>query len=343
MSSSSILGCVLVAYVFLNISEGYKVINENGCSKVLKQKHQVLTEAKKEDVSNVGGEICFETPTTIYYCPGDDICCTPGSPTSKCCPADHPLCVDDGCCPTGYPKVCGQYCCIEDSYCCGENCCKDEQSCCGEDQCCTEENPCCKNGEENVCCNKYSMACCGEGFGCVEPCESQFDAIGCTLLTSNDDLAILQLTPSVPGVWKTLYRILRPDEIAKALVAKNPLAEKEVISHVNCGGRSYYKSQYISTTASLDVARYYKKKGEEKGLTGLRIAEIDVSKLPVGTLMFDLTTAANRDKFIGPGPIVCKNFASASQEVLLVSKEPIPSKVIEEEFSGHEVNSKNEL
>ena len=343
MSSSSILGCVLVAYVFVHISEQYEVINENGCSKVLRRQHKVLTEAKKDDVSNVRGQICYETPSSIYYCPGDGICCTPGSPTSKCCPADHPLCVDDGCCPIGYPKVCGQYCCKEDSYCCGENCCIDEQSCCGEDQCCTQENPCCKNGEVNVCCNKYSMACCGEEYGCVEPCESQFDAIGCILLALNDDLEIRRLTSSVSGPWKTLYRILRPNEIAKALLAKNPLADKTVISHVNCGSRAKYASQYISTTASLDVAKYYKEKGEEKGLTGLRIAKIDVSKLPVSTVIYDLTTDENRDKYIGLGPIVCKNFAKKSQEVLLVSKEPIPSEVIEEFSQSDDLNSKNEL
>ena len=64
--------------------------------------------------------------------------------------------------------------------------------------------------------------------------------------------------------------------------------------------------------------------------------------VPVGTVIFDLTTDENRDKFIGPGPIVCKNFAKASQEVLLVSEIPIPSEVIEK-FSGHNLNSKDEL
>ena len=178
------------------------------------------------------------------------------------------------------------------------------------------------------------MACCGEKYGCAEPCESQFDAIGCILQTLNDDLEIRHLTSSVSGKWKTLYRILRLDEIPKALVSKNPLAVKTVRSHVGCGSRPNYMSQYISTTVSLDVARCYKKIGEEKGLTGLRIAKIDVSKLPVGTRMFDLTTDENRDKFIGPGPIVCKNFARKSQEVLLESMNPIPSEVIEE-FSRH--------
>ena len=269
MYSSNILGFVFVVCVFVHVGEGYEVINENGCSKVLKHEADVLVDAKKDDVSNVRMQVCYETSFITYYCPGDGICCTPGSPTSKCCPADHPICVEDGCCPTGNPKACGKYCCEEDNYCCGENCCKDEKSCCGEDQCCTDENPCCKNGKENECCNKDSMACCGEGYGCVEPCESQFDAVGCIPLTLDDDLEI-DVQTSVSGIWKTLYRILRRDEFAKALVAKNPMAQKSIKSHVGCGSRPNYKgSKYISTTASLKVARYYKKKGEEQGLTAV--------------------------------------------------------------------------
>ena len=184
------------------------------------------------------------------------------------------------------------------------------------------------------------MACCGEGYGCVQPCESQFDAIGCITLTLNDDLEIDDYT-SVSGRWKVLYRILRPDEVAKALVSKNPLAQKTVISHVNCGSRSYYKSQYISTTASLEVAQYYKEIGKQKGLKDLRITKIVVSDLPTDTQIYDLTTDENRDTYIGSGPIVCKNFAKKSEEVLLESKLPIQSEVIEE--INHDVNSKNEL
>ena len=115
------------------------------------------------------------------------------------------------------------------------------------------------------------------------------------------------------------------------VVAKDPQACKTVISHVNCGSREGYKSQYISTTASYDVALRYKAKGEEKGLTELRIAEIDLDDLPETCKLeiVDLTTEENRDKYLGNA--VCKNFAKASCEVLLKCNVPIPCHVVEEE------------
>ena len=136
----------------------------------------------------------------------------------------------------------------------------------------------------------------------------------------------------LPDVYR-LWRILRPDEDPKVgLVAKDPQACKTVISHVNCGSREGYKSQYISTTASYDVALRYKAKGEEKGLTGLRIAEIDLEDLPETCKLeiVDLTTEENRDKYLGNA--VCKNFAKASCEVLLKCNVPIPCHVVEEVF-----------
>ena len=137
--------------------------------------------------------------------------------------------------------------------------------------------------------------------------------------------------PDVYRVWKPLWRILRPDEDPKVgLVAKDPQACKTVISHVNCGSREGYKSQYISTTASYDVALRYKAKGEEKGLTGLRIAEIYLDELPETCKLeiVDLTTEENLDKYLGNA--VCKNFAKASREVLLTCNVPIPCHVVEE-------------
>ena len=129
---------------------------------------------------------------------------------------------------------------------------------------------------------------------------------------------------------KPLWRILRPDEDPKVgLVAKDPQACKTVLSHVNCGSREGYKSQFISTTASYDVALHYKAKGEEKGLTGLRIAEIDLDDLPETCKLetVDLTTEENRDKYLGNA--VCKNFAKASCEVLLKCNVPIPCHVVD--------------
>ena len=130
--------------------------------------------------------------------------------------------------------------------------------------------------------------------------------------------------------WKPLWRILRPDEDPKVgLVAKDPQACKTVLSHVNCGSRKGYKSQFISTTASYNVALHYKAKGEEKGLTGLRIAEIYLDYLPATCKLeiVDLTTEENRYKYLGNA--VCKNFAKASCEVLLKCNVPIPCHVVD--------------
>lgn len=108
---------------------------------------------------------------------------------------------------------------------------------------------------------------------------------------------------------------------------KNTSANRTVLSHVNCGGRPKYKSQYISTTSSLDTALHYKNKGEKEGLSGLRIAEIDLNNLPKSCKIIDLTSEENRDKYLGKA--VCKNFAKASNEVLLQCDVAIPFKVID--------------
>lgn len=325
--------CVLLFAVTISQTVLGVTVTEDEVGKV--KHHQGSNRAlasEKGKISNVRYEVCAIIGDTIYYCPDDTICCTPGDPESRCCPEDHPLCIGLFCCPDGYPKICGRYCCTPESVCCnGEYCCKTEQACCGGLQCCADETPCCKNAGKDSCCDKNTQACC-DGYGCVAPCESQFDAIGCQLtslsLNSRQQKEKeLYLTELTGNGFQTLYRILRPDEDPiKGLVAKNPLAKKSVISHVNCGSRPNYKSQYISTTTSLDVAKYYKEKGEKKGLTGLRIAQID--KLPSTCNVVDLTIEANRDKYLGNA--VCKNFAKASMEVLLQCDVPVPCKVIEE-------------
>ena len=112
-------------------------------------------------------------------------------------------------------------------------------------------------------------------------------------------------------------------------MAKDPLAKKTVLSHVNCGSRPKYTSQYISATASLDVAKHYKAVGEKKGLTRLRIAEVQLDNLPKHCRLeiVDLTSDENRDHYLGKA--VCKNFAKASCEVLLKCDVPIPCEVID--------------
>ena len=124
---------------------------------------------------------------------------------------------------------------------------------------------------------------------------------------------------------KPLWRVLRPNEQPEAgLKAKDPGAKKTVISHVNWGGRENYKSQYISTTASYDVAHEYAKKD------GLRIAEIDLYALPKSCKLkiWDLTIKKNRDEWLKDSNRL-KNYANASCEVLLECNVPIPCRLVD--------------
>ena len=356
--------CIILVVIATNrFVSGHKVPRENSCKKALRKAANSPKVSQKSDLgkSKVRFEVCAEVEGVTYYCPGDTICCTPGDPESKCCPADHPLCLPkinpEFCCPEGYPKLCGEYCCTASSFCCNEeNCCEDEAECCGEqccepeetccneesccqneaaccgDGCCTGETSCCKENATETCCDKNTMACC-DGYGCVPPCQSQFDAIGCQLSRFSLDAKQAEESLGKPQTLpENLYRILRPDENPEGIIAKNPAAQRTVLSHVNCGSRPQYASQFISTSASLDVAKYYMEKGKEKGLTGLRICEFEVDKLPQSCQIVDLTTEENRDKYLGNA--VCKNFAKASAEVLLQCNVPISCTVIDPPPSG---------
>ena len=115
-----------------------------------------------------------------------------------------------------------------------------------------------------------------------------------------------------------LYRVLRADEDPKVgLIAKDRFANKSVLSHVNCGSRKNYQSQYISTTTSLDVAQEWVDKTYKDSGAKPRIGVIYVNHIPYGTEIIDLTIAASRDEYLGKA--VCKNFANKSQEVLLAN------------------------
>ena len=151
------------------------------------------------------------------------------------------------------------------------------------------------------------------------------DAVGCWIRLSRS----LTHDHSQRDIPDKLYRILRPDEDPNAIVAKNPNADKTVLSHVNCGSRRGYQSQYISTSASLDVAREYRNKAQEQGQAGLRIAEFDTNALQQqGCQFFDLTTDAGRDAHLGRA-VMAKNFARKSQEIVLKCDSPISGTVIE--------------
>lgn len=311
-------------------------------------------------------QVCFRDCSwwgcTTYYCK-DGVCCTPGSPTSICCPEDTPICAgkdrDILCCPTASPKRCGENCCKTDSYCCEEEvCCKDENSCCNQ-QCCIDQAPCCKYGDEKKCCSEITMACC-DGYGCVEPCESQFDAIECQLNGLGDEelerkeeigregkaerenfkeapeRENLQETSETERGKETseksreareipdiLYRVLRSDENPAAIVPKDITEDRTILSHVNCGSRKNYRSQFISTTTSLDVAREYQSRKR-----GLRICQFDVNVLRQHQCdFFDLTTEEGRNLYLGDA-VMAKNFAGKSEEVVLFCHVPVPCNVI---------------
>ncbi len=255
---------------------------------------------------------CATVGPITYYCPGDEVCCLPGNPASNCCPAAKPLCFDNEyCCATEYPQLCGTlYCCTSDSYCCdGQGCCASEDQCCGPDQCCTEEAPCCTGPDSKTCCDEDTMACCGPEFGCGAPCEVQFDALGCQLPATDETVGVPWVCQTLAET-STLYRILRIDESCDVgILAKNPAATKTVRSHVNCGSKSGYKSQYISFTTSMEAANYYRAKF---GSTN-QIAQ--VNDIPQQCMVIDLNIEANRDYYLENA--VCKNFAKASCEVVL--------------------------
>ena len=145
----------------------------------------------------------------------------------------------------------------------------------------------------------------------------------------SEEFSRLSVSPDYESHYDVLYRVVRSDENPnKGLVAKDPSANKTVLSHVNCGGRLKYKSQFISTSKSLDAAKHYKEKHEKKGETGLQIVKIDLHALPkkCNLKIVDLTIEENRKKYLGKA--VCNNFAKASQEVLLTCDVPIPCHVI---------------
>ena len=298
--------------------------------------HVLVT--KLEEKEHILDQVCATTPSGYYYCPGDTICCTPGSPTSLCCPADHPLCVPEGCCAKGHPKVCGNLCCISDNFCCGNNCCENEDTCCNSESCCSKEEPCCNKGNKPGCCNKETNVCCG-GMGCGLMCSSPFDALGCEsqelqsaemdILMGNqlqEQMVNIVCPDPLSSKWQ-LYRVLRPEEVCSpGLVAKNPTdVTTTVQEHVDCGSTPGFTSQYISFTTSLDIAQRWKSK---KPQLGLRIASIGPGTIPSACIKYDLTTIQRSSTYLTTQR--AQNFARASCEVVLqCSTTPVPCTILQ--------------
>ena len=246
-------------------------------SKEVQEQTSTVSQRGKQLRSSVtGSQICHRHcnwwSCTTYYC-RDGVCCTPGSKDSKCCPNKSPVCVGNNrCCYTDFPKPCGNVCCKTDGFCCeDEVCCKNENSCCDQ-QCCIEDAPCCKHADTKKCCSVETMGCCEE-FGCVVPCESQFDAVGCQFLdggqlSDNGELpdgGELQEGPEasddeiveesemksreVRALGDKLYRILRPGRESTVDCSKRYHCSE------NCFiARQLRKSTGLRVTVYIDVS-----------------------------------------------------------------------------------------
>ena len=166
----------------------------------------------------------------------------------------------------------------------------------------------CANGE----------TCCGSAVGCAEPCPSQFDAVPCNQAPELDaSSAITQ------GKWgnlgKVIYRVTRPTELTTmtgTIFPKNINLQKTLNSHVGCGSRNGYQSQYISATTSLEVAmKYY-----NLSPPGTRIVELKEEDVVDNTNeIYDFTSKEQRDNLL-THPMF-RNFAAKSKEVVLAPKE----------------------
>ena len=105
-----------------------------------------------------------------------------------------------------------------------------------------------------------------------------------------------------------VYRVIRPDENpAQGLTAKNPSATYTPEGHILNGSKSKFKSQYISTTTDINIAR------EWANQTGNRIVEIDLSQ--VSGRVIDLSTDVGRNTYLKGA--TAKGFAKGSLEVLI--------------------------
>ena len=155
---------------------------------------------------------------------------------------------------------------------------------------------------------------CGSAVGCAEPCPSQFDAVPC------DEAPELDVSSAITqGKWKKiLYRITRPLELKTMtgyIFPKDANLQKNLNSHVGCGSRKGYKSQLISFTTSLDVAKQY----YNKSPSGTRIVMLKKEYVEENTVnIFDLTTKEQREKLL-KNPVF-RAYAKRSIEVVLEPK-----------------------
>ncbi len=121
--------------------------------------------------------------------------------------------------------------------------------------------------------------------------------------------------PNCPDLSNTkkLYRVIRSDENCQTgLIAKDPNADSTVLYHIRYGSKNV-KTQFISTTTSLDIAnnKYWPKVQPGGGLV-----EINVNSLPRNCKIVNLNDADTREEELGTNDFAF-NFARKDCEVLL--------------------------
>jgi hypothetical protein len=117
-----------------------------------------------------------------------------------------------------------------------------------------------------------------------------------------------------------VYRVIRSDENPDiGIFARDINAHYTPEGHIINGSKTGFKSQFISATRSKTVAlENLKVRG------GAGIVKIDLNK--VQTKIYDLSTSSGRDVYLKG--VTAKNFAKASQEVLI--EKQIPKQAIQQ-------------
>ena len=110
-------------------------------------------------------------------------------------------------------------------------------------------------------------------------------------------------------VDRYIYRVLRNDEDpSNGLTAKDPQQTKSIQSHVGCGSRSGYQSQFISCTADYQAAVDWAR-GRRRRVVQIDTHELMRQGIPIHNL-------SDADASVLPG-VTARNFAQRYREVLV--------------------------
>jgi len=105
---------------------------------------------------------------------------------------------------------------------------------------------------------------------------------------------------------RPVYRVVRADEdLAQGLTAKDPTAQYTLEGHILNGSKSWFRSQFISTTTDFAYASGHAIRNN------LRLVQIDLDKV-VGKA-YDLSTSEGRDLYLRG--TTAKNYAKRASEI----------------------------